>query len=311
MSTTKRTLGQFFTTSKNPFELKPFQKWANGINLSEQTILEPFAGANHIIHSLKQLGFCKDYQAFDISPSNETVQKRDSLKEFPTGFNVCITNPPWLARNSAKRRGLSYSSVNYNDIYKECLNQCLKNCKFVAAIIPASSLQSKLFRDRLETYILIHSEIFGDTVNPVCLALFTDSSDTQTKVYYDDNFIGFLDALERKIPVPKSSRKLTFNDPNGKLGFISFDNHKERSIRFCEAKEVDHYKIKVSSRFITRIGGDLENALNLIPELNKKLNSFRDETQDLFLTPFKGLRSDGMYRRRMFFSQARLLINSI
>ena len=44
----KRTNGVYYTT-RNPFELKPFQDWAKKINLKNLEVLEPFAGENHTI----------------------------------------------------------------------------------------------------------------------------------------------------------------------------------------------------------------------------------------------------------------------
>ncbi len=308
---TKRSLGQFFTVSKNPFELKGFQEWAEKANLPKQTILEPFAGANHIIKSLQDLQLCNEFISYDIHPAAEDVKECDTLKTFPTGFEVCVTNPPWLARNSATRRNLPYPTCEYDNMYKFCLELCLSYCKFVAALIPASFLQSELFRERLCTYILLHNQIFNETDNPVCLALFIDVESESTKVYYDDRFVGNLEDLEANLPRATKEQYIRFNDPDGQLGFISFDNTRERSIRFCEAAEIETYDIKHSSRFITRIGGDFGRRRNLLKDLNEAVQVFRDETDDLFLTPFKGIRDDGQYRRRMFYSLARDLINAV
>lgn len=311
MNNTKRSLGQFFTVSQNPFELTAFKQWAEHANLPYKQVLEPFAGANHIIESLQSTGLCRDFASFDVSPAHCDVVKRDTLVSFPRGYEVCVTNPPWLARNSATRRRLPYPSCKYDDVYKFCLELCLKNCEFVAALIPASFLQSGLFRERLSTYILLHKLIFNETENPVCLALFSGSTDHSTRVFYDDEYIGELDVLSANIPSEKANRKVRFNDPEGRLGFISFDNTHTRTIRFCDVDEISDYKIKESSRFITRISGDFHGIPNLLERLNSLLSNYRDETRDLFLTPFKGIRDDGQYRRRMFFSQARTLINAI
>ncbi len=310
MNDAKRSRGQFFTI-KNPFALSVFADWARLAGLPNRKILEPFAGANHIIKSLQGLSLCNDFASFDIAPADSDVKSQDTLASFPKGYEVCITNPPWLARNSATRRHLPYPKCQYDNLYKLCLDLCLANCEFVAALIPASYLQSGLFRDRLHTYILLHDLIFDDTENPVCLALFTgDGQHNSTDVYYDDQPVGKLNELLSKIPVPMNDKEVRFNDPQGSLGFISFDNTRERSIRFCEVDEIKEYEIKVSSRFITRISGDFRVNRVLIDRLNDMITQFRDETSDLFLTPFKGIRDDGQYRRRMFFSQARRFINA-
>jgi len=85
------------------------------------------------------------------------------------------------------------------------------------------------------------------------------------------------------------------------------------SIHFCNADELRDYEIKHSSRFITRISGafgDAHEVKILIARLNRAIDDFRYHTRDVFLTPFKGIRGDGAYRRRMKFSMARRFINA-
>lgn len=305
----KRANGQFYTLG-NPFTLIPFKRWAQSAGLPDTCILEPFAGANNIIETLQSVNLCNSFRSYDLFPASRKVRKRNTILSFPKGFDVCVTNPPWLARNSATRRGLSYPDSAYDDLYKHCLELCLKHCKYVAALIPASYLQSGLFRDRLKSYILLHSTLFTDTENPVCLSLFTGEYSERIDIYYDNTFVGTLNQLRGMLPDAQCDKKVRFNDPAGKLGFISFDNTKEPSIKFCCVNEIKDYPIKVSSRFITRISGDFDNITTLIKKLNKNIQKFRNDTKDIFLTPFKGMREDGQYRRRMEFSLARRFINA-
>ena len=305
----KRAQGRFYTLG-NPFVLEPFKQWAKRACISETLMLEPFAGANNIIHTLIDLGLCKKFISYDIKPNDKKVEKRNTITCFPEGYDVCITNPPWLARNSATRRGLAYPETKHDDLYKHCLELCLNNCKHVAVLIPASYLQSGLFRERLSSYILLHDTIFNDTENPVCLALFNPKTSNDVSIYYGNKHIGMLNTLKNELPEPKEDKRVRFNDPNGRLGFISFDNTKEPSIRFCSANGIKSYAIKHSSRFITRISGDFGNLSVLIRKLNDAIEAFRHNTEDIFLTPFKGIREDGRYRRRMDFNLARRFINS-
>ena len=67
---------------------------------------------------------------------------------------------------------------------------------YVAFIIPATFLRTELFRNRLDTIIFINNKLFSETENPICLALFTKKS-KQTKIYYDNKFIGTLEDLEK------------------------------------------------------------------------------------------------------------------
>ena len=304
----KRSRGEYYTEG-NPFSLNPFLEWSERVDLVNRVILEPFAGANDIIKSLQEIDLCGDFDSYDIHPCDQFVRYRDTVSDFPSGYEVCVTNPPWLARNSATRRGLAYPATAYDDLYKHCLDLCLANCPFVAALIPASYLHSGLFRDRLETYVLLHDRnMFNNTDNPVCLALFGEHSSTNVSIFYDDEYVGSLASLHKKVPVPVRDRGVRFNDPGGKLGFIAFDNTTEPSIRFCPAKEIENYPVKVSSRFFSRISVSKYDFS--IDNLNASLDSFRVETRDLFLTPFKGIRKDGWYRRRMSFALAKTIINA-
>ena len=104
----KRQNGRFFTEG-NPFRHPAFHAWAKQCRLPERSILEPFAGANGLIDHLENMDLCNESMSYDLFPANERVVERDTLADFPSGFNVCITNPPWLARNSATVRGLSFS----------------------------------------------------------------------------------------------------------------------------------------------------------------------------------------------------------
>ncbi|MYE38134.1 MAG: hypothetical protein F4X82_01265 [Candidatus Spechtbacteria bacterium SB0662_bin_43] len=304
----KRQRGQYYTLG-NPFSLNPFQEWAELIRLKQRVVLEPFAGANNIITLLSDAGYDNEFVSFDIHPTHFAVQKRDTIQDFPGGFSVAITNPPWLARNSATRRGLYFPNTVYDDLYKHCLQLMLDNCDFVAALIPASFLQKDDLKNRLSYFIVLHDPMFSDTENPVALALF-GSSEESVRIYHNNSFVGNLSELKQFIPTTHGQSAVRFNAPEGEIGFIAFDNIRERSIRFCEGEDLRRYVIKHTTRMITRIECDAgeHDIVALVHDLNNDINEFRDNTQDVFLTPFKGLRKDGMYRRRMEYSLAKKFI---
>ena len=66
----------------------------------------------------------------------------DTILNYPVGYDVAITNPPYLAKNSATRRKLKYSYPEYEDLYQKCLEVMLEKTQFVAAIIPESFITS-------------------------------------------------------------------------------------------------------------------------------------------------------------------------
>ncbi len=303
----KRELGQYFTTY-NPFQNSGFLNWAYECDLSKTTILEPFAGSNNLINMLQDMDLCTDFKSFDIEPKNKFVKRRDTLKNFPKGFKVCITNPPYLAQNSAKRRNLEFPNIIYDDLYKYSLEKCLENCDYVGAIIPASFFNANIFRERLSHYILLNSKMFNDTEHPVCLALFKKYSE-DVDLYNDNKYLGKLSDLKKKLPKSNINMDIRFNVPNGNLGLIAIDNTIEPSIKFVNGEEISPDRIRVSSRSITRIMIPTKYKINsIIEKLNYNLNIFRKETYDLFLTPFKGLRKDNYYRRRLDYKLAKKLI---
>ncbi len=305
----KREQGRFYTEA-NPFRSRQFRDWARQAGLPGATVLEPFAGSNNLVRMLEECGLCSSHSSYDLVPAAPGVRQADTIGSFPRGHDVCVTNPPWLARNSATRNGLAFPETAHDDLYKHCLGLCLDHCRHVAAIVPATFLQARLFLDRLRSYTLLHARMFADTENPVCLALFGDPTD-RTEIYHDGEFVGDLDTLLGLIPSARRDRRVRFNDPDGRLGFVAFDSVREASIRFCDARELGEHPVKHSDRFFARISGDFGDRLpGLVDDLNGRVAEFRERTHDVFLTPFKGIRKDGRYRRRMSFALARRFINA-
>ncbi|MDI9348024.1 MAG: hypothetical protein QM538_05920 [Methylacidiphilales bacterium] len=307
----KRERGSYFTEAC-PFDGVYFAQWAKQCSINTRIILEPFAGSNNLIHMLTERGYCNDYASFDLFPQHPTIKKRNTLVNFPIGYQVCITNPPYLAQNSAKRRGMQYPvDCPYDDLYKYALKKCLDAVPYVGAIIPASFLNAHLFRERLAYYILLPTRMFADTEHPVCLALFNPSM-TKTKIYEGKEYLGLLQDLEKKVPQCKGETvTMRFNDRQGTLGLYAIDNTTEASISFVSGGEIDPQVISSSSRSITRISVDYRHSKKLINNLNEYLQVFRRETRDIFLTPFKGVRKDNRFRRRLDFALARRIINEV
>ena len=129
----KRKRGVYYTAS-NPFTLEPFREWCKEAGTAKARILEPFAGSNNIIRMLSELGLCTRYRSYDIAPKAHGIKKRDTIKSFPSGYKVCVTNPPWLTSYSARRRGVEFVAPRYDNLYKYCLELALANCEYVAFI---------------------------------------------------------------------------------------------------------------------------------------------------------------------------------
>ena len=303
----KRRNGRFFTMG-NPFGHGAFEKWATDGKIDQQRILEPFAGANSLIAHLEHMGLCNDAKSYDIHPSDPRVERRDTLESFPQGFDVCVTNPPWLARNSATVRGFDFPPCHYDDLYKYALEKCLVNCAWVAALVPESFICSGIFRERLTDFISLKPDLFTDTAHPVGLALFMPEQTDQTDVWSGDTRIGTLAELEALKPLPlPNGPAVRFNDPLGNVGLIALDNTKTASIRFCPVEELANYEVKKTGRHITKI--HVEGRID-IARWNEYLGNFRDWCSDVLMTCYKGIRKDGRYRRRLDWKLARGIIHN-
>ena len=321
----KKLHGQFYTIV-NPFNNDLFYKWIDTIDdFKNAEILEPFAGANNIVKMINDLGYKNKWVCYDIEPGainnfqNFIVNKKDTLSEYPSNYTVAITNPPYLAKNSATRSGLPFPKTDYDDLYKYSLDIMLKNTQHVAAIIPESFITQGIFHNRLFGIVSLTSKMFDDTDCPVCLALFVpEEKKSNLNLSKDDFFIyqenvskgKFSDIQVKKIKA-KSLNDWKFNAQDGEIGLFAIDNTKSKSIRFVLGSEINPCKIKVSSRGITRIKG-LPECVNInifIKEANKEIDNFRKNTNDLFLTAFRGLRKDGYYRRRLDFNLAKEILS--
>lgn len=309
--------GQFFTAGHDPFDHPAFHAWAAQARLDTVTVLEPFAGANHLIDWLQGHGWAKAFAAFDIEPRHPLVQARNTLARFPKGFEACVTNPPFLATYAAKRRGWKVQAGGYDDLYKRCLERCLANVPYLAAIVPASFATCGLFHDRLQTLVLMNDRYFEGTTVPVLLALWGPQPGGESFTVYDgDVCVGQWDALQQHSPTPRHTTPVVFNAVNGQLDLIAIDHDKGPSIRFAPAGSLlDDAAITSASRLHTRVllpdaPVDLDVAA-YAQRLNRALARYRRDTHDVLMTPFKGLRKDGRYRRRLDYATARALVQAV
>ena len=301
-----RSTGRYYTQT-NVFEYTAFQKWLETIpNLPEVTVLEPFAGDCAIPVMLNDLR----WKCYDIEPQRGSIKvsKRDTINKFPTGFKVCITNPPYLAKNSATRRGLHFPDCDYDNLYKHCLKLMLDNCQYVAAIVPDSYVQSGLFTDRLYGVISIQKKVFADTDYPVCIAMFSPNVSDNYNIWSGDSFIGTYKELSEFNLSEYNDSRWVFNDSEGCIGVVCADGKRSR-IRFVKGESI-YAEIKESSRFLIRVSG-LPNNIDIddfVLRCNSTLEQYRYHTKDVFLNSFKGLRNDGSYRKRIPFSIIRSIL---
>jgi len=326
--------GQFYTL-RSPFGHELFRSWIKEIpNISEKIFVEPFGGANNIIllaqPELNNVSLSQ-WRSYDLEPEkilqNQVpkivVTQNDSIKNMPAG-DVCITNPPYLAKNSATRMGMNVDFQNFQDLWELSVHLMLKNFDYVAAIIPESFITRNLFKERLYGVISITKSLFDDTGHPVCLALWVKNEQKDFPIYVDDKLIGNFYELKKNSKIENLTKnnnlKIKFNDPNGILGLSAVDLPSKMNIKFMSGTEISSDNIKGTSRAYTRITvSDKKNNLlitnenlnEVIKKLNQEIDNYRKETKDVFLTNFKSLRTDGFYRRRLDWDKASRIIQTV
>ena len=308
----QRELGAFYTQG-NPFVFTPFSNWCEQVDLA-RPILEPFAGTRQIARLVEEAGFSASWSFFDIDPSLSNVELRDSISDFPKGFEATITNPPYLSHHFALRKGIPLNKEDfrgYQSLYQTSISLALESCQFVAMIIPESFITSGLFTERLQSVTSLPFEMFTDTDMPTALALWGPESKTDFEVWRQNEYLGQFGDLVGLLQPSQCARRIRFNEPEGNLGFRAIDDSYKESIYFCDPAEIPIEKVKVSARLLTRVHVQgLSDVEGLRREVNGMITEWRADTKDVALTAFKGLRKDGLFRRRLDYANARALLSN-
>lgn len=294
MVDSKRQHGQYYTTT-NPFVGDAFDEW-NALRPKKDQILEPFAGAGYLFNYIDG-----DWKGFDLEPKHPLVVQRNTIEDFPEGFSTAITNPPYFAKNSAKRMKMPYN-FKYEDMYLDCLKLMLDNCDYVAAIIPSTFFGTKLFQDRLFAWDKLDYTLFEDTTVPVGVAYFVPEK-VNPKIYVNGKQIKPFKFVNDEV-------NLEFNVDHGNYVLIGIDSTKSENIAISvdvESFDRDKY-LKNTSRNYVLFYSPVE--LN-VEETNKAILHWRRETNDFYLTSFKSMMKIGKYRKRISFKDVKKLVKPV
>ncbi len=309
----QKRYGQWYTIG-NPFQNPPFKKWLAEVAKNQLLICEPFCGAGHLVSWLPEINWGGYY---DIHPPRDTYRPvilRNTLRDFPAfsedgqKFEAVITNPPWFSRNQATRRGIQYiGNRNYDDLYKEALSVCLENVGWVAALVPESFINARLFLDRLATVVRFRHSIFSSEIeHPTCLALFSPKKITDVEIWDEGFFVGYLNALRHDADIMLHEQivvKFCFNNPAGQIFLRGIDSRSGPTIRFRLSNDSDRISAARNSRHnvLVKIPDTIPPHLfqAIIENANCILEIYRLQTHDLFLAPTKSYMADGRARRRL------------
>ena len=320
----KVSLGSFYTTKSGWLTDQVRQFLEKALSESKGNLLDPFAGDGHLIEAIKSDsvlgGLVTQATGFDIQ--GDTFPFNDSLVAIPNPERaVIVTNPPYLANHSAKRKGVDQLVAKYFDgssqknLYRIALAKALESADYVVAIIPETFLLSTFPKHRLELAVVIQDSLFGDTDAPALVACFTKESCADARIFTGNQSIGNLSEILalRESTAPK--HKIVFNDRNGRIGLRAVDGSDGKTpIAFVAARDFEYPSdsVAVSSRLMTYL--DLpeigESDLTaVIEQANGILLQIRLASGDLVLAPFKGNDRNGKRRRRLDYGLARKILN--
>lgn len=288
----KKERGQYYTTV-NPFNGVAFDEWYNMVPKNEK-VVEPFAGAGNLFSFIDA-----DWVGYDIEPTREGIIQRDVLKDFPKGYKVGITNPPYLAKNAAKRLKIDYP-YKLEDLYLESLDKMLENLDWVAAIIPSTFYHTKKFRDRLFAWDKQDRTLFSDTTAPAGVAYF--GPDTyNTRLFVNGTEISPVEFDN------KSKVNIQMNVAHGNYVMNGIDLNKHDNIYIHDnVEEFDRKKfLKDTSRNYCLFYCEHEIDID---KTNENIKKWRTDTNDFYLTSFKSTGLSGKYRKRLGFNQLQNLI---
>jgi hypothetical protein len=284
--------------------------------------LDPFAGAGDLLRHVQALGLVDEVSGIDIAGAPN--QYGDSLAHIGSFDGLVVTNPPYLARHSAKRKRVFdevaryFDATGWFDLYQVALERMLAAASHVVAILPETFLHTGTFRERLQQVtVLERRHPFVATSCPAIVACFGPEPVAVTQVWVDDRLVGDMRELDavRHAPFTRP-RSLRFNDPAGRIGLRAVDGALGTSpIAFMPGSELEYGVdgIKHSSRLMTRIGIDAEvsdvDVVVLCERANELLAATREGIGNLALSPFKGNDKLGRRRRRIDYRQAaRMLV---
>ena len=303
----KQLLGQFYTTT-DPFNCSDaFKDWYEMVP-KDDTFLEPFAGAGHLFDYIDV-----KWDGYDIEPNHHNVVQRNTIEDFPQGYNVCITNPPYLAKTVVSRKKLPVY-LRYEDLYLDALEKCLDNCEYVAAIIPSTFWNQNFFKSRLYAWDKIDMKLFSDTDNPAGVAYFVPYTVEKTRTYINGQYI----ELDYEYTPRNCEFPVVFNPPDfGPYVVNGIDSIDGDNIYFRGVEERDYDKLTNSNGVCKNTNRNIFplRCMSLsdkhLPLLNEAIDEYRFSTKDFYLTSFKSCMRSGKYRKRISFKEVRWLLDKV
>lgn len=283
-------------------------------------IVDPFAGEGDLLTAAAKLGEFTTI-GYDIEVGRWT--QNDSLVDIPRHKgHIILTNPPYLAKHSAKRKGVLdrvehyYKKYGRDDLYQIALDVCRNKYRHIVAIVPETIINSGYPLETATSLTILEESPFTDTENPVCVVCFDtkQAMENGPAVYIGAKYAGNLNDINLRRIHPEHSHEIAFNRADGQIGLRAVDMPDPgKPIQFMPRSELnyDFKDIKVSSRLVTciKIERELDSFVGEITKnANQLLAQLRRDSNDLIFSPFKGNTKTGRRRRRLDYNTARAIL---
>jgi hypothetical protein len=174
--TTKKSLGQFFTTNVK-YILSGMEEY-----VKDKRITDPFAGNSDLLDWAKSNG-AKNYYGFDIDKNllNENIKYNDSLVHISKSTFI-LTNPPYLAKNKMDKKQKEKYMLECDDFYLLAIKKIIESeCVEGILIVPVNFLSAensdKIRKEFLSIYKMVKINFFKNRV-------FEDTSYNVVAIYF-------------------------------------------------------------------------------------------------------------------------------
>ena len=288
-------------------------------SVNPRTIIDPFAGSGDMLNAVRKIVYA-DIKGYDID-GTLGWECNDSLVSIPlVSHGLIVTNPPFLARHSAKRKRVFGLVEKYysrrDDLYQVALDNCIRACRNVVSIVPETFINSDYPKSIVKSITIIEDNPFRDTDCPVCVLCIdgTPRPESEILMFRNSELLGNLGEFNGMRLHPKGQHRILFNDRDGAVGLRAVDlTDPEKPIQFLLREELGYStsRIKTSSRLVTYISLPeipVEEVERVVHRANEILSSFREATRDTTLSPFKGNTKQGARRRRLDYYTARAIL---
>ena len=225
---------------------------------------------------------------------------------------MCIRDsPPYLAKTVVSRKKLPVQLI-HEDMYLDALQLMLDNCEYVAAIIPSTFWNQRLFKDRLYAWDKFDMQLFSDTDAPAGVAYFVPHKVEHTRTFVNGEEIVLTSdntPIKTDFPVRFNPRDLAPILVNG----IDTNTQNNIHLRMLQDDDVPSLVNSAGERKSTnRNHFPIESTIvkeTDLPAINAMIDQWRHETKDFFLTSFKSPMASGKYRKRISFLEVRWLLD--